>query len=654
MRSLLRLITLSAVFAAFAAQAQVVLPTQPLSADPGRAAAASKAPAATQRLTALALPFFDDFTAPRDGAPSPLRWQAATTAYPDPNSGSGFSTYSGGGAYVSNRLAAEPLTRGTVTLDGLRGNGLAYSSASASFYSKTDTLTSQPIDLSGVSAGSNVYLSYAWQAGSLAGSPVANGSSTPVYLTLEFLDNVGRWNPIWTYLGANKTTKFRQQIFPINQASYLFNGFRFRFRAAGNQSTSRDAFGVDYVYLNANRAANDTSFTDIATSRGLSSPLRRYTSMPVWQYNAATTSELNPAMTTTVNNLKVAPATPTPISWTGTVQELTSGGFGPATWTTGNQPELAGARQDVITGNAASAPLPFSTQARRFRYTLALRTFEPNPLTLPNDTTYRDLELNNYFAYDDGSAEQSFSIPAVSTGPISYLAVGFDANQADHVSAVRLAPIFNNIPNAQGGENFANRPITVVVWGDTNGKPDQVLGTATATLANPLPAGQTFYDVAFKPSIAVPAGRFYVGYGQIANGQFLLYGLDLNNQPQANSLFYTQQGTWTGFTPSTGGSLMLRAVMNNNVLATQAQQAISARFSLYPNPTATGTAVTVSGPAFRQAALLDVLGRPVWQQPAVEAGQATLQLPATLPGGVYLVQLTLADDSVATRRLVVE
>ena len=649
MRSFLRFFILPAALATYAAQAQVVLPTQPLGADPGRVAAPA-ARSSAAKTTALSLPFFDDFTTPRDGAPSPLRWQPAATGYPD---GSGLTiNYGGGGAYVSNRLAAEPLTRGTVTLDGLRGNGLPYNTTSASFYSRTDTLTSQPIDLSGVNAGSNVFLSYAWQAGSLAGSPATNSSSTPVSLTLEFLDNVGRWNSIWTYLGASKTTKFRQQVFPINTAGYFHSGFRFRFRSTGNQSSARDAFGVDYVYLNANRAANDTSFTDIATSRGLVSPLRRYTSMPVWQYNAAPSSELNPALTTTVNNLRTS-GNPTPISWEGTVRELTSGGFGPATWITGNRPEAAGTRQDVISGDANSAPFPPSTLARRFRYTLALQTNEPNPLTLPNDTTTRDLELSNYFAYDDGSAEQSLGIPAVSTGPISYIAVGFDANQTDRVSAVQVAPVFNNIPTTQGGENFANRPITVVVWENDNGKPGKQLGSATTTLVNPLPAGQTFYTVPFATPVQV-SGRFYVGYGQIANGQFLLYGLDLNNQPQPNSLFYTNQGNWIGFTPSTGGSLLLRAVMNNNVLATQAQQAANARFALYPNPTASGTIVTVDGPAFRGATLLDVLGRPVWQQPTAEAGQPRLQLPAALPAGVYLVQLALPDGSVATRRLAVE
>ncbi|MVN74915.1 T9SS type A sorting domain-containing protein [Hymenobacter sp. HMF4947] len=655
MRQLLRLLGLPAVLLGFAAQAQttpVLLPTQPLSADLGRTTTAP-VPAITsaqQRTAALGLPFFDDFTTPLDGQPSPLRWQAAATDYPD---GVGLTQhYGGGGAYVSNRLAIEPLTRGTVTLDGLRANGLPYNSSSASFYSKTDTLTSLPLDLSAFSAGSRVYLSYAWQAGSLAGSPVSNSSSTPVSLTLEFLDNAGRWNTIWTYLGANKSTKFRQQIFAINQAAYFHSSFRFRFRASGNQSSARDAFGLDYIYVNNNRADNDTIFQDVAISRGLSSPLRRYTAMPVWQYNAATTSELNPAVTATVNNL-TATGNPIPIAWQGTVRELTTGGFGPATWVTGNRPELANARQDVITGDASTAPLSLSTQARRFRYTLALQTRETNPLTLANDTVSRDLELSNYYAYDDGTAEQSFGIPAVSTGPTSYLAVAFAATKADQVSAVRLLPVFNNIPTSQGGENFLNRSVTVAVWADANGQPGPTpLATSTFTLDQKL-VSQGFYEVRFATPVAV-SGRFYVGYGQPANGQFLLYGLDLNNQTPASSLFYTQQGTWTPFQPATGGALLLRPVMNNSVLATQAQQAVSAQFSLYPNPTPSNTTVAVSGPTFSRAALLDVLGRQVWQQAAAEAGQPTLRLPAGLPGGVYMVQLTLPDGSSATRRLVVE
>jgi hypothetical protein len=658
MKPLLRLLGLPGVLLSLLAQAQttpLVLTPQPLTADPSRAAsaAATAGRPATLRTAALALPFFEDFTLPRDGQPSPLRWQSATKDYPD---GSGLTQhYGGGGAYVSNRLASEPLTRGTATLDGLRANGRPYTPGSASFYSATDTLTSQPIDLSSYSTGSNLYLSYAWQAGSLAGSPVSNSSSTPVYLTLEFLDNVGRWTTIWTYNGANRTTRFRQQIFPLNQAAYLHSNFRFRFRASGNQASSRDAFGVDYIYLNNNRAANDTIFQDIATSRGLSSPLQNYTAMPAWQYAASTPSPLNPTMTATVNNL-LPSGNPTPISWQGTVRELTSGGFGGGTWVAGNQPLLAGARQVVISGDARTAPLPASATPSRYRYTLALQTNETNPLTLANDTTYRDLELANYYAFDDGTAESFLTLPAQSTGPVTYYAYPITVAKNDQVKAIQLAPIFNNIPLAQGGENYQNRAVTVAVWADNNGQPaDQPSVTQSVAIPNPLPTnGQVFFDVSFSTPVPV-SGRFYIGYGQASGGQFLPYGFDLNNASTAPTLFYNNQNSWSKPTLSTPGTIMMRAVMNNNVLATQAQQTLSAQFSLYPNPTPIGTtAVVVSGPAFRRAAVLDVLGRPVWRQPAAESGQPTLRLPSSLAAGVYLVQLTLPDGSIATRRLAVE
>jgi hypothetical protein len=417
-------------------------------------------------------------------------------------------------------------------------------------------------------------------------------------------------------------------------------------------------FGLDYIYLNSNRAANDTTFQDIATSRGMGSPLRPYTSMPVWQYAAATaagTSPLNPALTATVNSLTAPLTTPTPVSWLGTVRELTSGGAATATWLTGGRPIVAAARQEVVQGDATTAPLAVSTSApRRFRYQLALLTNETNPLTLPNDTISRDLELSTYYAYDDGTAESGVGLPASNTNPTSYLALAFTTSQDDYVRSVRVAPVFNNIPLAAGGENNENRPITVAVWADNNGKPANTpLATATTSLTNPMPIGQTFVEVPFAAPVAVK-GRFYVGYGQVSNGRFLLYGYDLNNQLPANSLFLNTQGTtaadpWT--VQTLAGVPMLRAVMNQTVLATRGQQAISAAFTLYPNPAPTGTTVAVDGPRFSRAALLDALGRPVWQQPTTEAGQATLRLPAGLPPGVYLVQLTLPDGGTATRRL---
>lgn len=653
------LFLLPAALLAQPVSAQVI---SPLGGDPTRQAAPA-AGAATQRTTALALPFFDDFVTPRDGQPNTANWQGAGPGYPVGDGTLG--RYAGGGVYVSNRLAVAPPTRGTATLDGLRANGLPYSPSSPSLYSATDTLTSLPIDLSGVGAGSNVYLSYAWQAGSIQGAPASSGGSTPVQLVLEFLDANGIWNSIWTYSSQGRRTAFRQQIFPITQAAYFHNNFRFRFRALGNQNLSRDSFGLDYIYLNSNRTASDTTFADVAVSQGLSSPLRRFASMPAWQYAAATASELSSTLGATLNRLTApttaaAPINPLPITWQGVVRELSTGSFGPATWLSGNAPIVAAARQQAITGNASTAALPTSTATRRFRYQLLLQTNETNPLTLANDSVSRDLELADYYAYDDGTAEAAFSLVARSTGPTSYFAYALDLNRTDAVRSVRLAPIFNNVATAAGGENFQNRSVTVAVWADDNGKPAATpLATKTGVLLNPLATANAgkqlpvFQEIAFDQPVAV-SGRCYVGYGQVAGGQFLNYGYDLNNAAPASAVFQQADNTWSALTLPLPGAVLLRPVMNNSVLATRAAQALSAQFDLYPNPNPLGATVQVTGPAFQQAALLDVLGRPVWQQPAAEAGQPLLRLPAALAAGVYLVRLTLPDGSVATRRLTVQ
>ncbi|MEJ7663917.1 MAG: hypothetical protein WKG07_32495 [Hymenobacter sp.] len=60
----------------------MVLTPQPLTADPGRTADRPDSPASAQRTAALALPFFEDFTLPCDGTPSPARWQGPTPYLP--------------------------------------------------------------------------------------------------------------------------------------------------------------------------------------------------------------------------------------------------------------------------------------------------------------------------------------------------------------------------------------------------------------------------------------------------------------------------------------------------------------------------------------------------------------------------------------------
>ena len=643
---LLRLASLLLLLMAAAPAVAQVVPSGPLSADPDRAryAPTSAALGAQRRTAALSLPFFDDFTTPLEGLPRVLNWMPK------------------GGAFVSNRLAPLPPTRGAATLDGLRGNGRSYSGQVNSPNGVLDSLTSQPIDLGSLTASDQVYLSFAWQAGSVASVPGSGTPSNPVRLELFVKTSTGTWESKWFYNALRQRTGFRQQVVDLNQAKYLHGGFQFMFVASGNTADNSDNFSVDYVLLDRGRTRGltDTTFTDVATGAGLAgglptgglrSPLRRFTAMPVWQYNAASppTSELNPRLGVNVSNLS-GTAAPLSVEVLGTVRELPAGNA-IGTWLQAATLVAGNSRQSPIAGPAAALPLPVSAAPKRLRYTLALNSRETTPRTLANDTIFRDVELNNYYAYDDGTSENITNLLPYATGQQSAFAYRFDLNQPDYVRGVRLVPVFTA---SDGG----SRVVTISVWADKNGLPDEtnVLGSKTATIPASYPAGWEYFQFDFDRPVAV-SGPFYVGFSQPSTGRTLHYGLDLNSTFPARHFFRRDNAAqWdtANFQPSGAvqrGALMMRPVMTNNVVTANTPATDKAAFALYPHP-ARGP-VRVAGPAFARAAVLDAVGRVVWQQPAAEAGQPLLALP-TLPPGVYLVRLTLADGRTVAQRLLLE
>ena len=629
------------LLAAGAAQAQLVLP---MTNDPARAAFAPSPEvlkaAKARGVTALALPFFDDFTVPVEGAPRVQSWVP------------------GGGALVNNRFAIQPLTRGTATLDGLRADGSSYSGSTQIFRGSIDSLTSQPIDLGGLTVNDQVVLSFAWQAGSIVGPATGNVASRPVNLEVFVKTNTGIWESLLVIPSPGlRVTGFKQQVLLLNQARFLHGNFQFRFVARGNQSSNIDSWNVDYVLLNRGRSRGlaDTTFTDRAISAGLKganrsgglrSPLRRFTAMPVWQFNAATTTELSTRVGVNVMNLSPG-VLPVPVAVRGTVRNLSTGAA-LGTWLQDTRALRVNPRLDSITGAATRVPIPLTPAPKVLRYTLALTTRDTAQSILVNDTISRDVNLSNYYAYDDGTAETFIQLPSYPSGQPGAFAYRFDLNQPDHVGGLRLYPVFTaSDPNP--------RAITVSVWNVVNGQPaTQPRASATAVIPYPPAAGQVSYDVTFSAPVAV-SGSFFVGYSQPSLGRDVAYGFDLNSQFPHGTLWRRDNaGLWDSIRyqfPQFRGALMMRPLMTNNVTTATTAGREAAAFSLYPNP-ARGT-VTVAGPPFARAVVLDAVGRTVWAQPTADAGRATLLLPA-LPPGVYTVRLTLPNGATVGRRLLLE
>ena len=185
-----------------------------------------------------------------------------------------------------------------------------------------------------------------------------------------------------------------------------------------------------------------------------------------------------------------------------------------------------------------------------------------------------------------------------------------------------------------------------------NGEPDTTPLASKSVVVTPAAMNRQGYsDFQFDAPVPV-SGVFYVGFGQAYTTRFIPYGVDLNTKLPAGSLWFNTSSAWDTARARISGAFMMRVVMNNNStsLATPASNAAGS-FALYPNP-GHGT-VRVSGPAFRSATVLDALGRPVWEQPAPDAGRPELPL-GQLPPGLYLVRLALPDGSLVHRRLVLE
>ncbi|GAA4381367.1 T9SS type A sorting domain-containing protein [Hymenobacter koreensis] len=595
----------------------------PLPADPARARNETSRNAAT-RPSLLSLPFFDDFAGQREGAPSVDRWETR------------------GGALVNNRFPVAPPTKGVATLDGLDANGNAYGSAST--FGITDSLTSQPIDLSGLQPGSSTYLSFFWQAGTIVSSTNDNSSSQPVFLQLDFLDNTGSWVRVWRRTSPGQAngqaSAFQQRFIAVNDARYFHAGFRFRFRTSGRRATTQDAWSVDYVLLDRSRDTTNTAYRDVALGQPLNSLFERYSSLPVWQYQASANpaQELNDSIQTTLNNLDAGLA-PTPVRWAGTVQPLSGGSALPLAFS----PDRGAINRLTLglplVGSARNATLPASGTAQRFRYNIFLTTdgTPPPPRTLLNDTITRVAELANYYAFDDGSPEAVDGI-AETTGPVSYRAYRLVLNRADQVTALR---IYLTQPLAAG---FS---LTAAVWDDQNGRPgDTPKATKTFQLPSSVPAGQ-WLDVRFDQPVPV-SGVCYFGYGQSATFQFIRFGLDLNSKVPAGFFWHKIQNIWQPF-QTLRGAPMLRAVMSG-VVTTTRRAAAAAAPQVYPNPSK--GALQIDG-RYHQARVLDALGRVVWQQPVSQAGQPTLDLGQLAPG-VYLLQLTLPDATISTHRVLLE
>ncbi|MBC8152542.1 MAG: T9SS type A sorting domain-containing protein [Bacteroidetes bacterium] len=555
---------------------------------------------------ASTLPFFDDFSTSLN-QPDPALW------------------VTGSGVLINNTLPVNQPTVNVATFDGVNARGVPYVfSGDGLAYGPTDTLTAQPIDVSTYTTADSVYLSFYWQQKGLGDLPDVEDS-----LRLQFRGPDGAWRTVWRQSGGVFGNNFVQQFVQVTPP-YFHAAFQFRFQSFGKQSGSFDQWHIDYLYMNRGRSRFDRFIKDVACRQAVSPYLRRYTAMPLRQYLLNPAAETADSVTTDINNLF------NNFNFTTfrfTVRDQVSGRLVQDSQQSSSAliPSLSSQRKSHKPTPLTSAPGRRAILRAKFD---VLTTDDQNP-SIPtinlrrNDSISGVTVLDNYYAFDDGSAENGLKI---NLGQ-STVVMQFPATGSDTISAVRLCLV----PN---GENQTGQVFSVGIYANNGGFPGQALGQQ----AFPAMYGTErngFIDYVFDRSVVVQ-DTFYVGYTQVSNDSYLSVGFD-RNTPFTRQIFLRLGGSsssrWEKNT-TVQGALMLRPVMGgstSSTLVTATPEAVSTALRVYPNPTR--GQLSWDNPALSQIEVMDLSGR-VLQSMPVSPSYRTATLNPSLPDGFYLLRLT--------------
>jgi hypothetical protein len=567
--------------------------------------------------TRLSLPFFDDFSGNgkqgkhkgRPDEPDTSRWVR------------------NGGSFVNNTMAINPPSFNVATLDGIGANGRPYDFTNAFTVGVTDQLTSKRIDLDTLKPQDNIFLSFFWQAEGLGEQPDAED-----YLAVDFLDKNNNWIRRWQQNGGIASADFRYVILPINTTNFLHKNFRIRFVRYGRQSGAFDTWHVDYVYINKNRSASDNSLLDIAANGIKGRFLKRYSAMPMRQFIQNPQAEIADSVFLSVSNLDRRFNV---FSYDAILKDKISGReLGLLADTTAIIGEfcrnlLVGAVNRGV-GKRPPVVLPLNQPKLLLETTFRLNTGERDDLVPPinfrnNDTLSHLTILDDFYAYDDGSAEFAISF----NQRFGKLAYRYELNTQAAISHIDLyfVPILTNLE----GETYNLR-----IWKQLDeqggGVKDSVL-LVQNTFVSYSDSINKFIRIPLSRRIPIQ-GSFFIGVEQLSDKPLTL-GFDRNTD-SGNEIWVNVANKWERNT-RLKGSIMLRPVFTEDLVTSLPEDRVNTFDPVvYPNPS-TGT-FAVKGNV-RQMTIYDLQGRLISQK-TFERGELTENL--SLQGcadGIYLLHL---------------
>ncbi len=579
------------------------------------------------------IPFVDDFSS-YQGLPNQLKWQTKNVI-------------------VNSTYQFNPPTVGVATLDVVDIYGKLYPNATTTSF-EADTLISQPIRLDSIvsparqklSIGDSIYFSFYIQPAGSNGQPWETIGSLPSYsdsIILDFFSPENGWEKVWAMGGIPLDSLFAQEnafykyvMIPIIEEKYLTKEFRFRFRNIASLNNNPqlayigncDQWNIDYVYLDKDRSIEDTVIRELAFVDPAPSMLKRYQAMPAYQY---TEQEIADSLQIKITNL-YSEALSSIYKYfikdeQGNILHTYDGGFeniSPYITTLSYQDALSHSRP-IVNYNFPISEDNWQT----FSITHIVKEGVGQDVLSSNDTICFIQKFENYFAYDDGSAENGIGVEPIAG---SHLAVAFDLNKPDTLTAVDI--YFNSALNEANLKQFY-----ICVWTSLNGLPYQML-YKTERLTPISDSLNRFVRFELEEQIELEEGMFFVSI-QTKGNDYLNIGFDRNT----NSSQYTYSKTGINWEQSfIKGSVMLRPYFGYNALVGLNEKEQEIDFNFYPNPTS--SKIFFQGIDTAKKQIMDMNGRLL-----VATYDNEIDL-SQLSQGIYILRVENKDGIVAIRKIV--
>ena len=500
--------------------------------------------------TRVTLPFIEDFS--------------YIGPYPDA------TLWEDSSAYINNTMSVDQITRGMATLDGLNKFGRPH--YPQSFNSGlADSLTSKSINLASYTANDSIYFSFFYQPQGLGFAPENKDS-----LFLYFKNNSNQWKRVWQIRGT-PYQGFKFVIFPVFDAQFLHSDFQFRFINVASIGSNDDVWNLDYIKMDQHRNIDDSLMKDVAFTNEPSSILLNYTSMPYRHFIA---NQANEKALSHQVNLRNSYNTPHNISTTFNADEILSGSF----VNTQGFPSVVIGGQSYIQQSFSPYNISFVPPTAKSKVVIQNKYFY-TPVNATdrrlNDTITRDIIFDNYFAYDDGSAEKSyFLLPALNFP--SKTALSFTLNEPDTVRGVMVH--FGSQAPSAAGKFFSIVLYKSIGAGVVN---DSIILQEDLYKVTYEPTYNGFSTYAFTTPPRLDTGTYYIGLTQPANfgSDSIYYGLDVNTNAASQHLSYNVDGTW--YNSTINGSIMMRPIVGQEFIPTAVKNISKNEMAvshIYPNP----------------------------------------------------------------------